>query len=102
MTGFATAEVIISNDVGLHARPSVKFTKLAKLYPCSVEIALSSEGPWLNAKSIVKVMGAKAPKGTRILLRASGDQSGEAVAALRALVERHFDEGQGDAGPDQA
>lgn len=95
MTATAISEVIITNEVGLHARPSVKFTKLAKTFPCNVEIATSEDGPWIDAKSIVKVMGTKAPKGTRLLLRASGEQSSSAVAALIALVERNFDEGGG-------
>lgn len=95
MTLMAKSEVIITNEVGLHARPSVKFTKLAKTFPCNVEIATSEDGPWIDAKSIVKVMGAKAPKGTRLLLRATGEQSSNAVEALIALVERNFDEGGG-------
>ena len=33
MTAMAISEVIITNEVGLHARPSVKFTKLAKTFP---------------------------------------------------------------------
>ena len=92
MSGRASAEVVITHKVGLHARPSVKFTKLAKTYPCAVEIATSPEGPWIDAKSIVKVMGARAPEGATLYLRAYGDNSSEAVAALRELVERDFDE----------
>ena len=99
MTAMAVSEVIITNDVGLHARPSVKFTKLAKTFPCTVEFATSEDGPWIDAKSIVKVMGAKAPKGTRLLLRAKGELSTTAVAALIALVERGFDEGGGHGEP---
>ena len=98
MTAMAVSDVIITNEVGLHARPSVKLTKLAKTFPCSVEIAMREEGPWIDAKSIVKVMAAKAPKGTRLWLRAQGEQSTMAVAALTALVERGFDEGGGHDG----
>lgn len=95
MTATAISEVTITNEVGLHARPSVKFTKLAKTFSCTVEIAISDKGPWIDAKSIVKVMGTKAPKGTRLLLRADGEQAEAAVAALIALVKRDFDEGGG-------
>jgi phosphocarrier protein HPr len=58
-----------------------------------VEMALDAGGPWIDAKSIVKVMAAKAPKGTTIHLRAEGEGAREAVDALLALVERDFDEG---------
>ena len=94
----AQAEVTITHAVGLHARPSVKFTKLAKSFPCDIHLATKSDGPWLDAKSIVKVMAAKAPMGTRLLLRAEGNDAEAALAALVSLVERDFDEGALDAG----
>jgi len=97
MTAYAEASVLVTHGVGLHARPSVKFTKLAKTFPAQVEMALSAEGPWFDAKSIVKVMAAKAPKGTVLHLRASGEAAEAAVAALVGLVERNFDEGDAHA-----
>jgi len=93
MSATAAASVLITHAVGLHARPSVKFTKLAKTFPAHVEMALDANGPWIDAKSIVKVMATKAPKGTTIHLRAEGQAAEEAVGALVALVERDFDEG---------
>src|SRR6186713_1346748 len=98
MSATAAAQGEITHAVGLHARPSVKFTKLAKTFTAQVEVALASEGPWFDAKSIVKVMAAKAPKGTRLHIRASGDGASDAVDALVARVERDFDEaGEGEA-----
>lgn len=89
----AEARVLITHDVGLHARPSVKFTKLAKAFAARIDLALQEGGPWFDAKSIVKVMAAKAPKGSTLYLRAEGDDAGDAVAALVGLVQRDFDEG---------
>jgi phosphocarrier protein len=88
----AAAQVEITHAVGLHARPSVKFTKLAKSFAADVEVALAPDGPWFDAKSIVKVMAAKAPKGTVLHLRASGEAAESAVKALVDLVDRDFDE----------
>ncbi|ADV09387.1 HPr family phosphocarrier protein [Mesorhizobium sp. M7A.F.Ca.CA.001.09.2.1] len=93
MSASAEATVVITHEVGLHARPSVKFTKLAKSFAAEVEIALAANGPWFDAKSIVKVMAAKAPKGTVLHIRASGDGANDAVDALVELVRRDFDEG---------
>jgi phosphocarrier protein HPr len=92
MSATASAKIEITHAVGLHARPSVKFTKLAKTFPATIEMALSEDGPWIDAKSIVKVMAAKAPKGTVIHLRANGESASDAVDALVALVTRDFDE----------
>jgi phosphocarrier protein HPr len=93
----ANGSVLLTHDVGLHARPSVKLTKLAKSFQSSVELALSPEGPWIDAKSIVKVMAAKAKKDTVLHFRASGGDAHAAVAALTLLVERDFEESHADA-----
>ncbi|MER8483452.1 HPr family phosphocarrier protein [Mesorhizobium sp. M1322] len=93
MSASAEATILITHEVGLHARPSVKFTKLAKTFSAEIEVALAANGPWFDAKSIVKVMAAKAPKGTVLHIRAKGDGAGEAVGALVDLVRRDFDEG---------
>lgn len=87
-----TGTALLTNAVGLHARPSVKLTQLAKSFASSIEFALSPDGPWTNAKSPVQVMRAKAPKGTVLHFRASGADAEPALAAVLALVERRFDE----------
>ena len=89
----AEAQVLITHDVGLHARPSVKLTKLAKGFASRIVLALEEGGPWIDAKSIVKVMAAKAPKGSTLYLRADGDDANDAITALVDLVQRDFDEG---------
>ena len=82
--------VLMTHDVGLHARPSVKLTKLAKNFTARIDLGLSSQGPWIDAKSIVKVMAAKAPKNTVLYFRAEGDDAAAALSALITLVERDF------------
>ncbi|WP_428032422.1 HPr family phosphocarrier protein [Ancylobacter sp.] len=93
-------EVEVTHGVGLHARPSVAFTRLAKTFPCTIEVAVDGSGAWLNGKSIVKIIGARIRRGTRMRIRAEGARAEEAIAALSALVRRNFDEdrkaGRGD------
>jgi phosphocarrier protein len=88
----ASANAMLTNEVGLHARPSVKLTQLAKRFMASVELALAPEGPWADAKSPVQVMRVKAAKGYVIHVRAEGEDARAAVAAVVGLVERKFDE----------
>ena len=83
---------LLTNVTGLHARPSVKLTQLAKTFAASVELGLSAEGPWLDAKRPVQVMRAKANKGETLYFRAAGVDARQAVAALVALVEGRFGE----------
>ena len=102
MSGYA-GTVEITNPTGLHARPAVKLTKLAKSFPdAAVQVALADDGPWIDAKSVVKVMAMKAPRGKLLHIRASGEQAAEAFAALMALVRRDFDEGHEAPGADAA
>ena len=92
MSDTASGSVVITHDVGLHARPSVKLTKLAKGYPCALEIAAAAEGPWIDAKSIVKVMALKAKQNATLFVRAAGADAQAAVEAVISLVHRDFDE----------
>jgi phosphocarrier protein len=92
----ATGSVLIVHEVGLHARPSVKLTKLAKSFASKIELGLSEAGPWIDAKSIVKVMAFKAAKGSTLHFRADGGDAAAAIVALVDLVRRDFDEGHGD------
>lgn len=94
MNSQSTGSTVITHAVGLHARPSVKLTKLAKTFSSKVEIASEEAGPWIDAKSIVKVMAMKARRNTTLHVRAAGDDAETAVAEVIGLVRRDFDEGQ--------
>lgn len=91
MSETAQSSVVIEHEVGLHARPSVKLTQLAKSFRSRIEISTAAEGPWIDAKSIVKVMGSKTPKGALLHVRAEGEDAENAVQAIVALVERDFE-----------
>jgi phosphocarrier protein len=87
--------VLLDHEVGLHARPSVKLTKLAKQFSASIDLRPGDHNDWTDAKSIVKVMALKARRGTVLQFRAEGDDAQFAVDALVDLVERNFDDGGG-------
>lgn len=80
------------NLLGLHARPCVKLTQLAKRHSANIEMALAAEGPWIDAKSPVKVMRAKAAKGAHLHFRAEGEDAEAALAAIAELIAGKFDE----------
>lgn len=92
MTGWLQCEVLVTHDAGLHARPSVRLTKLAKGFAGAIEISGTAQGPWVDAKSIVKVMGLKVRQGAMLHVRAKGDDAEAALAAVTGLVQRNFDE----------
>jgi phosphocarrier protein len=87
-----TGQAMLTNKVGLHARPSVKLTQLAKAHESRIEFALDPAGPWTDAKSPVKVMRVKAPMGVTLYFRVDGPDADAALTALVDLVDRKFDE----------
>ncbi|WP_291691517.1 HPr family phosphocarrier protein [Bradyrhizobium sp.] len=87
------ASALIRHEVGLHARPSVKLTKLAKAFESKIDLGLSPDGPWVDAKSIVKVMATKAPKDSTLYFRAEGSDAEAALDALVTLVNEDFPDG---------
>ena len=72
-----SAQALLTNAVGLHARPAVKLTQLAKKFAAAVDFALEPQGPWTNAKSPVQVMRVKAAKGSMLYFRAHGADAAE-------------------------
>ena len=87
-----SAEVLIINKLGLHARASAKLTQVASSYKC--ELWLTRNGRRVNAKSIMGVMMLAAGKGASITIEADGDDAEAALAALQRLIADRFDEGE--------
>jgi phosphocarrier protein len=92
----AAGWTLLTHSAGLHARPTLKLTMLAKTFAAKIEISLDAEGPWIDAKSVVKVMAMKAPNGSTLYFRADGDKAADAVSAILQLVERDFDDAAGE------
>ncbi len=84
--------VALTNKIGLHARPAIQLTKLAKRFSSRVRIKTSADSPWIDAKSIVQVMAAKAPRGTVLEIEGTGDDAGKACRALAELIRGNFGE----------
>ena len=86
------SNITISNKLGLHARASAKFTKLAGGF--ASEVHLSRNNRRVNAKSIMGVMMLAAGVGSVIEIEADGADEHQAMAALRALIDNKFGEGE--------
>ena len=86
------ATLRISNKLGLHARASAKLTKLAGSFQCDVFMTRNDRR--VNAKSIMGVMMLAAGMGSSVELEADGVDEQAAIAALGALVNDKFGEGQ--------
>jgi phosphocarrier protein HPr len=87
-----TGTVQLVHAVGMHARPAVKLTKLAKRFHSHIAIRVEGAADWINAKSVAKVMAMRAAHGSMIEIKALGDDAEAAVTALVDLVASDFPE----------
>ena len=85
-----TFEVL--NELGLHARPATRIVQTASRYRS--EVTLSRDGQTANAKSVMGVLLLLCPKGSRVEVRAQGEDAGDAVTAIGALFASRFGEGK--------
>lgn len=85
-----TGSVRLIHAVGMHARPAVKLTKLAKRFKAHVAIRVEGAVDWINAKSVAKVMAMRAAHGSTIEITALGEDAQAAVTALVDLVAADF------------
>ena len=83
-------EVVISNQVGLHARPATFFIQKANEYKASIWV--EKDDRRVNAKSLLGVLSLIIVKGTSITIIADGSDEAEAVAALSELIASDFAE----------
>lgn len=81
---------IIKNKFGLHARPSASFVQTASRF--RAEIKVERDGQVADGKSIMDLMMLAAAQGTKITIRAQGDDAREALEALGTLIEGRFGE----------
>jgi phosphocarrier protein HPr len=87
-----TGSVRLVHAAGMHARPAVKLTKLAKKFQAQISIRASATAEWINAKSVSKIMALRAVRDSVIEIKASGEDAEAAVVALVELVATDFPE----------
>lgn len=85
-----SAELLVSNKLGLHARASAKLTQVASAFES--EVWLTRNGRRVNAKSIMGVMMLAAGKGASLTVEAVGEDAQAAIDAIRALFAERFGE----------
>ena len=84
----AEIQLLIRNQLGLHARACALFVKASSKFKS--EITVSRDDLVVNGKSIMGVMMLAAEEGATIVVKAEGPDEGDAVAALQELVDGKF------------
>ena len=85
-----TRDFIVSNKLGIHARPAAMFVKVANRFKCNIFV--EKDGEKVNGKSIMGLMMLAAGPGSKVKVYAEGNDASQALAELESLVDRKFGE----------
>lgn len=88
--GAAERVVVVPNAQGLHARPIARIAEIARRYRARATIR--HEDREVDARSILELMTLCAPRGSRLTIRAEGEDAEALVQELAALVADGFGE----------
>ena len=80
-----TKEVVINNQVGLHARPATFFIQKANEFKSSIWV--EKEDRRVNAKSLLGVLSLGIAKGMTVTLIADGVDEDTALEGLSAVID---------------
>ena len=86
----AAGSAQLIHSVGMHARPAVKLTKLAKRFNSEIAVRVVGAADWIDAKSVAGVVAMRAARDSIIEFEAIGADAKAAVAALVLLIEQDF------------
>ena len=79
------SDVVVSNELGLHARAAARFVQLAAQFESQIRVGRDSKV--MDGKSIMGILLLAASRRTTLTITADGPDEAAAVAALIHLVE---------------
>ncbi|MEM6756371.1 MAG: HPr family phosphocarrier protein [Planctomycetota bacterium] len=80
----ASAQVVIQNPLGLHARPAMAFVDAANGFAAQVRVIKDDQK--VDGKSIMQLMMLAAVQGTSLTVEAEGDDAEAAVSELSEML----------------
>jgi phosphocarrier protein len=89
----ASKDIIVSNKLGLHARPAMQFVDLANQFKSDIKVIKFGDEPGeADGKSVMQMIILAATEGTKMRIDAEGDDADDAVNKLAELFESKFGE----------
>ena len=77
--------IVVSNELGLHARVATMMVQRMQNYSC--EVTLSLHGVEVNARSVLGLLLLAASPGSEIIVKAQGAGATDAIEEIRQLVQ---------------
>jgi phosphotransferase system HPr (HPr) family protein len=89
----AEATIPVKHKVGLHARPASLFVQTAAKFSSKIRVKnLTTNGNFVDAKSIIMVLTLGVLKDHEVVIQSEGVDADAALDALRVLIENNFGE----------
>jgi PTS hybrid protein len=85
-----TVEILLTNEIGLHARPAALLARAVAGLDAAVTVTFGDKQA--DARSVLALMALGARGGDTVRVVATGGQAGEALHRVRELAGRGFDE----------
>lgn len=83
-------EIVVQNQVGLHARPATFFIQKANEFKATIWVEKDERK--VSAKSLLGVLSLGIMRGTNVSIIAEGADEETAVNSLVELINSNFDE----------
>jgi phosphocarrier protein HPr len=94
----ATRQTVVSNKLGLHARPAMQFVDVANQFASTITVYKAAmdgeEAVEADGKSVMAMIILAATEGTPLRIDAVGDDAEAAVERLAGLFADRFGEGE--------
>ena len=89
----ASRDIIVSNKLGLHARPAMQFVDVANQFSSAITVRKGGDEPTeADGKSVMQMLTLEAFEGTPLRIEADGDDADQAVEKLAELFASKFGE----------
>ena len=80
----------VRNRLGPHARPAALFVQEAAKFKSQIFVV--KDGLQVNGKSVMGLMLLAAESGSKLTIKADGQDEAKALEALEKIFQRKFDE----------
>lgn len=84
MSELLTKEVTVMDQRGLHMRVATEITRASRAFSARIQIVAGQRVA--DAKSPLSMMSLAAPHGTKLLLKADGEDAAQALNCLEELL----------------
>lgn len=82
-----TADVIVPNPQGFHARPAAQLVQVVKQFQSSVRLTNLDNDHSANANSVTAIMGLETQRQTRLHIDVSGSDASDALVAIVEAIQ---------------